>query len=180
MISRRTLLAGGAVLTALSGCGSFRTKAPHHPGESAPDDNATGSVSALLVMKARRRLYLLDGRKVIREFHIALGSDPVGHKEREGDGRTPEGVYYIDRRNPRSRYHLALGISYPNAADIARAKELGVDPGGDIFIHGQPAFVPSGARIAGDWTAGCIAVSNREIEEIWDLVPNGVPVAIRP
>jgi murein L,D-transpeptidase YafK len=174
MISRRTLLAGGAALAALPGCGASTTaKAPHRP-------DGGERVSALLVMKERRRLYLLHDQKVVREFGVALGRDPVGHKEREGDGRTPEGVYHIDRRNPRSRYHLALGISYPSPEDIARAEALGVDPGGDIFIHGQPAFVPSGTRMVGDWTAGCIAVSNREMEELWTLVADGTPVVIRP
>jgi hypothetical protein len=102
---------------------------------------------------------------------------PDGHKERSGDGRTPEGVYWIDRRNPRSEYFLSLGVSYPNAADVARARAMGVDPGGDIFIHGEPI---RGAwhRGKNDWTAGCIAVSNAEIEEIWAMVPTGTQVTI--
>ena len=119
---------------------------------------------------------LLHGESVVRSYRIALGAVPSGHKEREGDGRTPEGVYVIDRRNPKSAYHLSLHISYPNEADRERARALGVDPGGDIMIHGMPN---GGEARSGDWTRGCIAVTNAEIEEIWELVADGTVIEIR-
>ena len=97
---------------------------------------------------------------------------------RQGDGRTPEGVFRIDRRNDRSAYHLSLGLDYPRAQDRARAAAGGYDPGGDIMIHGQPNALPDGAVLKGDWTAGCIAVSDDEMEEIWTLVPTGTPIVI--
>src|SRR5215475_4603754 len=90
----------------------------------------------VIVNKGKREMLLLRGESILRSYRIALGRDPVGHKEKEGDGRTPEGRYLIDRRNPKSRYYLALHISYPNQGDVARARELGLDPGGDIMIHG--------------------------------------------
>jgi len=130
----------------------------------------------VIVHKGRREMLLLRGASLLRSYRIALGSAPVGHKQREGDGRTPEGGYTIDRRNPRSQYHLSLHISYPNPADRARAAELGVDPGGDIMIHG----LKDGIRPEGDWTHGCIAVTDREMDEIWALVPDGTPIRIEP
>src|SRR3954454_9166210 len=126
----------------------------------------------IIVNKTRREMLLIRGQSVLRSYRVALGRDPIGHKQREGDGRTPEGRYTIDRRNPKSRYHLALHISYPNAEDRARAKAAGVDPGGDIMIHG----LKDGVRREDDWTQGCIAVTNEEMEEIWSLVPEGTPI----
>lgn len=119
------------------------------------------------VHKARRRMYLLNNDTVLRGYDIALGFAPEGHKTQEGDGRTPEGRYYIDRRNPNSAFYLSIGISYPNAADRAQAAARGVDPGGDIFIHGTPAHFMGKP----DWTAGCIAVTDREMREIFAMVP---------
>jgi murein L,D-transpeptidase YafK len=133
-------------------------------------------VDRIVVNKARREMLLLRGDAILRTYKVALGSDPVGPKEREGDGRTPEGSYIIDRRNPQSRYHLALHISYPSPADRKRAAENGVDPGGDIMIHG----LKDGAVRPGDWTQGCIAVTDPEMDEIWDLVPDGIPIRINP
>ena len=132
-------------------------------------------VTQLLVKKAERKLYLLHGKQALKVYDIALGQDPVGHKEVEGDSRTPEGLYHIDRRNPRSAFHLSLGISYPNATDSARASSKGQMPGGDIFIHGQ-----AGKARAGDWTEGCIAVTDDEIEEIYAMVRTGTPILILP
>jgi len=128
----------------------------------------------IVIYKARRQMLLLRGESVLRTYRIALGRDPVGHKQQEGDGRTPEGRYLIDRRNPKSAYHLSLHISYPNAEDRARAEARGVAPGGDIMIHGQKP----GADGEGDWTQGCIAVADAEVDEIWGLVPDGTPVHI--
>lgn len=130
-----------------------------------------------MVNKGARKMYLLHHDRVLQEHDILLGFAPEGHKQIEGDGRTPEGVYRIDRRNPNSRFHLSLGISYPNAEDIRVAREMGKPPGGDIFIHGQkhPMRLDKG-----DWTWGCIAVSNKEIERIYAMVEDGTPIAINP
>ena len=136
----------------------------------------------IVVNKARRELLLLQNGKVIRTYKIALGGQPIGPKLRRGDSRTPEGTYVIGGRNPVSAYHRALRISYPNAADRARAKRDGVDPGGDIMIHGLPngrGWIGSAHRLI-DWTDGCIAVTDAEIDEIWRLVPAGTPIEINP
>ena len=111
---------------------------------------------------------------------IQFGDAPVGHKQFEGDERTPEGRYTIHTRNPQSAYYLSLRIDYPNARDRAFAAAKGRSPGGDIFIHGQPNAAPSGMRIAGDWTDGCIAVSNAEMDLLWSAIPDGTPIDIRP
>ncbi len=135
-------------------------------------------VTQVLVEKSNRRLFLLHDETVLRSYRIDLGFAPVGDKQRQGDGRTPEGVYRIDRRNPQSEFHLSLGISYPDRRDVAEARARGVDPGGDIFIHGDPRSFWD--RFKGDWTLGCIAVSNGEIEEIYAMVGMNTPVHIRP
>jgi len=136
----------------------------------------------VLVEKALRQLTLFKDGKPIKTYKIALGPNPVGPKVQEGDGRTPEGLYTIEGRNPNSSFHLALRISYPNAADRTLAKSLGVPPGGDIMIHGIKngfGWIGSVHRLS-DWTQGCIAVTNSEIEEIWKMVPNGTVVEIVP
>ena len=130
-----------------------------------------------VVNKADRRMYLLHHTKVLRDFDIGLGFAPVGHKQIEGDGRTPEGTYTIDRRNPNSRFHLSIGLDYPNERDKAMAEALGKSPGGDIFIHGRPKPYRSNLR---DWTWGCIAVTDREIEDIYAMVRDGTPITINP
>jgi murein L,D-transpeptidase YafK len=136
---------------------------------------------SIVVEKSRRQLSLYAGKTLIGSYSISLGTNPVGDKEREGDGRTPEGNYRIDRRNSDSRFHLALHISYPNAADMGRALQAGVPPGGDIMIHGSPYWWPfDGFGPPGDWTEGCIAVTNREMDEIWNLVLDGATIEIRP
>ena len=136
----------------------------------------------VLIEKQARRLTLLSKGEVVKTYTIALGGDPVGPKEREGDNKTPEGIYWIDSRNGNSGYHLSLHISYPNEQDKRRARELGVRPGGDIMIHGiKNGFSPVGVLHAEvDWTQGCIAVTNQEMEEIYKLVPNGTLVEITP
>lgn len=132
-------------------------------------------VTRIIVAKDSRKMYLMHHDTPLRVFEIDLGFQPRGHKEREGDGRTPVGHYYIDRRNPDSAYHLSLGISYPNPEDMARAQAMGVSPGGDIFIHGEP----NGKRVRSrDWTAGCIAVTNEEMREIYAMVRTGTPITI--
>lgn len=136
----------------------------------------------ILIEKKERRLTLLSKGKVLKTYKIALGGNPNGPKERQGDSKTPEGTYIIDSRNKDSRYHLSLHISYPNEKDRKRSKELGVSPGGNIMIHGiKNGFAWVGdAHAEADWTKGCIAVTDEEIEEIDKLVPNGTLVEIRP
>jgi len=137
---------------------------------------------SLLIVKSERKLYLLKAGEVLRDFDVALGLMPEGHKQREGDFRTPEGRYYLDARNPNSDYFLSLHISYPNQQDLARARALGVDPGGQIMIHGQPNEPKySESRYANwDWTDGCIAVSNSDMVDIWLMTEEGTPIEIRP
>ena len=134
----------------------------------------------ILIVKSTRTMTLLHGDRVLKTYKVALGSVPVGPKQIQGDHKTPEGNYSITSRNVRSQFHLALRISYPSAADRARARRFRASPGGDIMIHGLPnGFADSQYRRT-DWTDGCIAVSNAEIEEIWNLVPVGTRVEIRP
>ncbi|WP_126975273.1 L,D-transpeptidase family protein [Frigidibacter oleivorans] len=156
------LLAGLAMLAA---CGDSKFKTYHGP-----------EVTQVYVSKTDRKMYLLHGNRVLEAYDIYLGNAPQGPKQFEGDGKTPEGVYYIDRRNPNSRYHLSLGISYPNPNDVAFAQEAGKRPGGDIFIHGEGDL----RRGKADWTAGCIAVRNKEIEDIYAMVRDGTPIIIYP
>jgi len=141
-----------------------------------------GQISKILIEKKERRLSLISKDKVLKSYKIALGGNPNGPKERIGDGKTPEGTYIIDSRNRDSRYHLSLHISYPNEKDKKRSRELGVSPGGNIMIHGlKNGFSWVGeSHTAVDWTEGCIAVTDEEIEEIAQSVPNGTPVEIRP
>ena len=136
----------------------------------------------IVVEKAVRRLTLFDGTRPLKTYHVALGRTPIGPKEQDGDQRTPEGSYLIDRHKPDSAFHLALHISYPNPTDLARAHERGIAPGGDIMIHGLPngrGWIGKWHRLH-DWTSGCIAVTNAQIEEIWRKVPDGTAIEIRP
>ena len=135
----------------------------------------------VIIIKSERRLKLLSGSRILKEYRIALGRNPIGPKTRQGDSKTPEGNYFIDYRNPRSKFHLALHISYPNSEDIRRAAKMGVSPGGDIMIHGIGKWGWIGKlHCLQNWTQGCIAVTNAEIEEIWRAVPDGTPVTIKP
>ena len=160
-------LAASLPLLVLAACGS------------ASSQPAPPKIDRLFVDKSERLLIgYAQGREVVRYTHIRLGDAPVGHKRFEGDEKTPEGDYTISGRNPKSAYRLSLRISYPNAADRTYAKALGRSPGGDIFIHGQPnAWI--GPPIARDWTDGCIALSNAQIKQLWDAVPDGTPIKIR-
>lgn len=163
----QTVLALACVLTAAS----VAVKGP-----------ALEPADKIVVIKSSHTLMLLRGGKVIKEYKVALGNDPYGPKTRQGDGKTPEGDYTIDAKNAHSRFHLALHISYPSAADRERARKMGAAPGGEIMIHGLPsewAWLGSLHR-RHDWTAGCIAVTNAEIEEIWAMVPVGTPIEVKP
>ena len=135
-------------------------------------------VTQVVVNKGARQMLLLHGNTVLKAYRIGLGNEPIGHKQFEGDGRTPEGIYYINRQNPNSQYHLSLGISYPDPEDKARAMMLGQQPGGDIMIHGRGAY--GNRQTQRDWTAGCIAVSNKEMREIYAMVKPGTPIIIFP
>jgi murein L,D-transpeptidase YafK len=140
----------------------------------------TGTIDRIVIEKAARRMVVYRGAEAVKTYRIALGSAPLGPKLRQGDGRTPEGSFTIDRKNAGSAFHLSLGISYPSKADRARAKAGGYDAGGDIMIHGQPNSLPQDALVPYDWTAGCIAVSNPEIEEIFAAAEVGTKVEITP
>jgi murein L,D-transpeptidase YafK len=155
---------------------SYLLGAEAHASKSLPQ------ADKILVEKSLRKMTLLCDGHVVRTYKIALGRKPKGHKIKEGDKRTPEGIYWIDSRNPKSRFHLALHISYPNERDIERAKDLNVSPGGGIMIHGMAEGLTWLAPIHYwlNWTQGCIAVTNEEIEEIWQLVPDGTLVEIKP
>ena len=151
---------------------------------AAPGRMALVSYDAdsIVVEKAARTLTLYRRGIPVRAYYIALGGSPVGDKVRAGDKRTPEGKFRIEARNPRSQYYLALRVSYPSAAHRARAAALGVSPGGDIMVHGlPPAFASYGRdHRRTDWTEGCIALSNAEIEEVYRSVPVGAPIEIKP
>jgi murein L,D-transpeptidase YafK len=140
------------------------------------------TIDRILVEKSARKLSIFAGGRKLKQYRVALGRNPIGPKQEEGDMKTPEGVYKIDSRNPRSDYHLALHVSYPSAEDTARATERGLNAGFDIMIHG----IQNGGGWIGafhrmhDWTAGCIAMTDEEIEELWRVTPNGTPVEIRP
>lgn len=150
-----------------------------YPGKKLP---AGTVINKLVVYKSQRKMEAYANGRVIKTYTIALGRNPVGHKEYEGDFRTPEGLYTINARNPNSAYHKNLGVSYPNAADVAHAATLGKPPGGDIKIHG----LRNGRGNIGkfhrwkDWTHGCIAVTNAEIDELFLAVKNGAVIDIRP
>ncbi len=136
-------------------------------------------VTHVLISKSRRKMWLMHDTRVLKKYNIDLGFQPEGHKQFEGDGKTPEGTYTINRRNPNSDFHLSLGISYPNARDVAVAKAAGKSPGGNIFIHGKPNKRKRSGT-GPDWTAGCVSVKNRQIEEIYAMVKNGTKVTIHP
>ena len=161
-IVRRTVL--GLVLAGLAAC-STKFKTYRGP-----------TITSVEVHKADRKMYLLHGTQTLKSYNIHLGASSVGTKHFEGDGKTPEGAYYITHRNPNSSYYLSLGISYPNDADRAFAAAAGKPPGGDIFIHGGPTRPTTST----DWTVGCIAVSNKEMEDIFAMVNPGTPINIFP
>jgi len=154
----------GAMAAFLSACADkFRTY-------SGPE------VTRIQVFKEKRVMQLLHNQSLLKQYEFELGFAPEGHKAFQGDGRTPEGAYRINRKNPESSYYLSIGISYPNACDIAYARARGQSPGGDIFIHGTPKLFTSDD----DWTWGCIAVTNREMEDIYAMVNIGTPIYIYP
>ena len=150
-------------------------------GMLAAEDSPTKADQAI-VIKSQRTLTLLSHGKVLRTYKVALGGFRVGTKEQQGDHKTPEGQYTLDRRNAKSRFYKSIHVSYPNEQDKQKASQRGVSAGGDIMIHGLPngfGWLGSTHR-ALDWTDGCVAVTNEEMDEIWELVPDGTPIEIRP
>ncbi len=176
---RQIALMAGAVLALHLGAGPA---AAHETGEQIANADPALKADQIVIVKSARQLTLMREGQLLRRYDIALGRRPWGAKVQDGDLRTPEGRYEIDWRNPDSQFHLSLHVSYPGPADIARAHELGVDPGDMIMIHGLPngREAEQIGHPLRDWTHGCIAVTNAEIEEIWHLVDDGTPVIIRP
>jgi murein L,D-transpeptidase YafK len=149
----------------------------------APAQDAAGqSVDFVLVKKSEAKLYLMRRGEPVATFHIALGGNPVGHKQRQGDGRTPEGRYALDARNEHSAFYKSLHVSYPNTRDREQARRNGVPVGGDIMIHGQPNGWAQfeAATQARNWTLGCIALTNEDMDVVWSSVPIGTPIEIDP
>jgi len=170
------------LLASVAGCSTPQVEqAPPQPGFYVPPPPAEPrEADYVLVDKSDRTLTLFSRGVPFKSYTgLQLGGEPVGAKHFEGDGRTPEGWYTIDYRNPRSAYHLSLHISYPTAAQSDFAARYGRSAGGEIFIHGQPNALTKG-REPGDWTDGCIALSDAEIEALWREVPDGTPIEIRP
>jgi murein L,D-transpeptidase YafK len=173
---KRFAFAGGAVAAVLAGAllWAGQPDTPPLPPNVRADH--------VLVDKSERTLTLLRGGQPLKTYAVSLGGAPAGHKRQEGDERTPEGRYVLDYRNPASAAHLSLHVSYPDASDAARARAQGVPPGGMIMVHG----IMNGLGWLGrlhrlvDWTDGCIAVTNAEMDEIWRAVPDGTPIEIRP
>lgn len=171
-MDRRQFGLGAASSFALAGCSQAESKFKTYNGPL---------VTSIVVNKGARKMYLLNNEDILREYEVDLGFAPEGAKRIEGDGKTPEGTYLIDRRNPNSSFHLSVGISYPNTADVALARSIGKKPGGEIFIHGEPNNPKDRKRAARvrDWTAGCIAVKNHEIEEVYAMVQTGTLISLR-
>lgn len=142
----------------------------------------SGEVDSVLVDKSEKKIYLLSEGKPLKEYDVVFGENPKGHKQQEGDERTPEGKYILDYKKADSSFYKAIHISYPNEEDKARARKIGVDPGGLIMIHGQKNGFGwlSWLMQWFNWTDGCIAVTNAEMDEIWQLVEVGTPIEIRP
>ncbi len=146
---------------------------------SDPPLQESATADKVLVLKRQRKLLLIKGDSVLKAYSVSLGGSPVGPKIRQGDRRTPEGEYVLDWHNPESQFYKSIHISYPNAKDLARARRLGVPAGGDLFIHGQPKDFDEPSQQAGDWTNGCVAVTNAEMDEIWRAVADGTPIEIK-
>jgi len=151
--------------------------------ENVKSQDASGPVDYVVVKKAERKLILYAGPKLVKSYNIALGKEPKGQKQREGDSRTPEGLYTLDWRNPNSKFYRSIHVSYPSANQARSAKEAGIDPGGHIMIHGQPSSWSERIKLTfadKDWTEGCIALENQDMIEVWDLVEDGTPIEIKP
>ena len=181
-------IAIGALLLCAPGCraaGSDGAESESPPERSAPDESLPAGARAdrVVVDKSDHTLTLYAGDRALKTYRVALGTEPVGDKICQGDRRTPEGRYVLDYRNPNSKYHRSIHVSYPDAADRREAAARGCPPGGDIMIHGLPPGWDSLARLVDplpDWTLGCIALRNAEMDEIWNAVADGTPIEIQP
>jgi murein L,D-transpeptidase YafK len=162
------------IVAAAIGCGAYALVPAGSPPTERPD--------RILVVKSRHEMSLLQGGRVLKTYAVSLGRSPIGPKTRTGDHKTPEGLYLVDWRNPNSKFHLSLHISYPAPRDSARAHQEGVEPGGDIMIHGLPNRLWWLGRFHRfvDWTDGCVAVTDSEIDQLWRTVPDRTPIEIRP
>lgn len=173
-ITLNRMVIGLAALIGLAGCSGTQTTA----------NEFVGHIDKVVVKKSERKLELISHGKAVRQYRVALGNAPEGHKYREGDGRTPVGNYVLNWRNPNSDFYKAIHISYPNAQDRFNSQRLGYKPGGNILLHGMPKYIQSKSVLREyanrDWTKGCIAVQNHEMDEIWRLVPDGTPIQILP
>lgn len=175
---RLAALALLAALPIVSACQKASEHRPDKPGVQKVAYQPPEEITGILIKKSEGEMILVSNGRRVRNYEIDLGFAPTGDKKMQGDGKTPEGTYYIDRKNPQSNFYLSLGISYPNEADIAEARAMGVNPGGDIFIHGQGRY--GQGKSGTDWTWGCVAVTDVEIQEIFALVDVGTPVTILP
>ncbi|MFS4436787.1 L,D-transpeptidase family protein [Paracoccaceae bacterium GXU_MW_L88] len=171
--------AGLLMLLAACGGGKNEQSFPQNPYFSPKALPYSGpEVDHVIIMKGSRKMFLMSGATTLGTYAIDLGFAPDGDKVYEGDGKTPEGRFFVDRKNPNSTFYLSIGINYPQPEDIAIAKAMGKSPGGDIFIHGGPR--PGIDDDGPDWTAGCISISDAEISQIYNMVPIGTPVTILP
>ncbi|HBM51112.1 L,D-transpeptidase family protein [Marinobacter sp. UBA3607] len=184
MIFRAFLIVFVALLTPFAGATELLARADTRMTPAIPEPGLADhfEITQVVVNKGERRLHLLSGDRKVRSYRISLGDNPVGHKLYEGDSRTPEGDYTLDWRNPESNFYKSIHISYPSPKDRELAQAWGLDPGGSIMIHGLPNDVGdmAFAYVGLDWTEGCIAVTNEEMDEIWALVNDGTPIRIMP
>ena len=181
-VNASAVMAASAPTTAIAATAEPSIPATLSPAARAARRPKPYTADSLVLDKSDRTLTLYELGRQVAQYRVALGGNPIGPKQRRGDGRTPEGLYSIDARNPGSKYHLSLHISYPDSAQRRAAAKRGVSPGGDIMIHGLPKrFATVGAlHRQQDWTEGCVAVTNDEIEEIWRVVPDGARILIKP
>jgi murein L,D-transpeptidase YafK len=170
---KRTLLVAAALVIAGFAGWAFRSAPPLPQGTKA---------DLVIVRKAARRLELYQQGALLKSYAVSLGRHPYGNKQQQGDGRTPEGEYRLDYRKPDSSFHRALHISYPGPAEVAKARSRGVDPGGAVMIHGMKNGLGWLGRLhlAVDWTDGCVAVTDQEMDEIWRAVPDGTKIVLEP
>jgi murein L,D-transpeptidase YafK len=181
MLSVSRVLCGLLALSALNAA-ALADQAPAMQRVMIRSNATLPMADRIVVHKAERRLDLMRGYSVLRSYKVALGLNPVGQKQRSGDFRTPEGTYYLSRRNARSDFFLSVQVSYPNDVDLARARRNHWQSGGSIMIHGLPNTLkhPPEYYEKHDWTDGCIAVTNADMVEIWLLTPDNTPIDIRP
>jgi murein L,D-transpeptidase YafK len=178
LVLKRNLLMFSLIV--LAGCAQPPITYPVAPKSAPAAPVRAVKADRVVVNKNARELMLIRQGQVIRTYPVALGPNPSGHKIMEGDGRTPEGSYVLDWRNPNSRFYRSIHVSYPGPADRRLAAQLGVSPGGMIMIHGEASYLSFSGQALGDWTEGCIAVSNGAMDEIWALVDDGTPILINP